>query len=118
MTASPGFVPPTDTAAGLVLEERGPKAPALDGDPRESGVLFHSDGDLLVGVWECTPVRWRSAKVGVGELMHFVSGSGTIVDAAGEWEIVPGAVRWFPDGWTGEWHVRSTVRKVFAIIST
>lgn len=107
---------PTDTATELALEEWGPKAGATQGSPQESGALLHEAGELLVGVWECTPGRWPSEKTGVGELMHFVAGTGTITDADGTWEIRPGAVRWFSDGWSGEWHVTETVRKVFAIV--
>lgn len=104
-------------AVEAVLEDWGPKADATAGSPHESGLMLHDDAVSKVGVWQCTPGSWVSAKDGVGELMHFVSGHGWITDDDGRWEIAPGAVRWFPDGWRGRWDVDVTVRKVFAIIT-
>lgn len=105
-------------AADAVLEDWGRKPDPVAGEPHVYGVMLHDDGSNKVGVWECTPGRWLSSKVGVGELMHFVAGHGWITDGDGRWEIRPGATRWFPDGWSGEWTVDETVRKVFAIIAT
>jgi uncharacterized cupin superfamily protein len=70
-----------------------------------------------MGVWECTPGVWPSAKNGVGELMVFTAGRGAIVDADGtRHEIRPGVAVYLPDGWTGHWEVEETVRKVYAIV--
>ena len=30
----------------------------------------------------------------------------------------PGVVRFFPDGWSGTWEIRETVRKTYAIVRT
>ena len=105
-------------AADAALEDWGPKPCATRGEPIERGVMLHEDAGSQVGVWECSPGAWLSEKIGCGELMHFVSGHGWITDADGRWEIRPGATRWFPDGWSGEWDVDVTVRKVFAIVTT
>lgn len=105
-------------AADVELEDWGLKADAITGNPHERGLMLHEDSVSKLGVWECTPGSWKSSKDGVGELMHFVSGHGWITDGDGSWEIRPGAVRWFPDGWRGEWNVDETARKVFAIIVT
>jgi uncharacterized protein len=49
--------------------------------------------------------------------MHFVAGSGRIIDDDGtRHEIRPGVVRFFPDGWHGRWEVDETVRKVYVIV--
>ena len=112
----------TDLAAIIAtdaeLEDWGQKALATSGQPHESGIMLHEDSVAKFGIWECSPGAWQSAKEGCGELMHFVSGHGWIIDADGRWEITPGATRWFPDGWSGRWEVDVTVRKVFAIITT
>ncbi len=105
-------------AVEVELEDWGPKPDPTDGHPHERGLMIHQDAVSQVGVWECTPGSWMSAKEGVGELMHFVSGHGWITDVDGRWEIKPGAVRWFPDGWRGEWNIDQTARKVFAILAT
>jgi len=71
-----GFVDPL--AVELTLA--GPKAGATSGDPVESFAVVSDDGRTEVGIWECTPGAWPSAKVGIGELMAFVAGHGWIVD--------------------------------------
>lgn len=105
-------------AGAAELEDWGPKPLATSGQPHERGLMLHDDAHSKLGVWECSPGSWDSAKEGYGELMHFISGHGWIVDADGRWEIRPGATRWFPDGWSGRWEVDTTVRKIFAILTT
>jgi uncharacterized cupin superfamily protein len=112
-----GFVDPLTVA----LEVVGPKVGATSGEPIESALVLSGDGRTEVGVWECTPGMWPSAKVGVGELMSFVAGHGWIVDEVdgrdGErHEIRAGLIRWFPDGWRGRWEVDETVRKTYVIV--
>ena len=114
---SAGFVDPLS----LDLPVAGPKAGATAGTPVESFVVLSDDGRTEVGVWECTPGAWTSAKEGIGELMSFVAGHGWIVDEIdgrdGERnEIRPGLVRWFADGWRGRWEVDETVRKTYVIV--
>jgi len=51
--------------------------------------------------------------------MHFVAGSGTITDGDGVvTEIRPGVVMLCPDGWSGTWDVRETIRKTYAVVKT
>jgi uncharacterized cupin superfamily protein len=98
------------------LTVTGPKAGATAGDPIESSLELFDDGVTSAGIWECTPGIWPSTKDGIGELMHFVAGHGWIVDGDGtRHEIVPGATRYFADGWSGHWEVDETVRKVYVI---
>lgn len=106
-------------AQSAILTVIGPKAGAIAGDPIESVLELHDDGVTSAGIWACTPGSWPSSKDGVGELMHFVAGHGWITDADGtRHEIVPGAVRYFPDGWSGRWDVDEAVRKVYVITVT
>jgi uncharacterized cupin superfamily protein len=109
----PGFIDPREA----VLRVVGPKPGATSGEPVESDLELYDDGRTSIGIWECTPGRWPSEKVGLGELMHFVAGSGRIIDDDGtRHEIRPGVVRFFPDGWHGRWEVDETVRKVYVIV--
>jgi len=105
-------------AADVELTVDGPKAGTLAGEPIESSAVLFAAGGTEIGIWECTPGSWTSSKDGFGELMHFVSGRGFITDADGRWEIRPGAVRWFPDGWTGTWEIDTVVRKVYVLVNT
>lgn len=108
-----------EDASTAVLGPATAKAGALRGEPMESSLSLYDDGRTDAGIWQCTPGSWTSSKDGVGELMHFVSGHGWITDADGtRHEIVPGAVRYFPDGWSGVWDVDATVRKVYVITRT
>lgn len=108
-----------DTPEGSTLVERGPRVPALDGAPIESVRVLHSDAGGRSGIWECTPGRFESAREGDTELMHFLTGEGTITTADGTvHEIRPGVVLVAPDGWRGTWNIRKTVRKVYAIWNT
>ena len=101
------------------LQVVGPKAGATAGDPIESVLELFDDGRTSMGIWACTPGSWPSEKVGFGELMHFVAGHGWITDADGtRHEIVPGFVRYFPDGWRGTWEVDAPVRKVYVLVSS
>lgn len=116
---------PQDTEAPIVyardplalsLTVRGPRTPAISGEPVESVHVFHDDGRGRAGVWECTPGSFDSARRGDTELMHFVAGAGTITSADGTvFEIRPGAVIVAPDGWSGVWDIRETARKVYVI---
>jgi len=103
----------------LALTVVGPKPNTLDGNPVESAYEIHSEDRLEVGVWEITPGSFATVKDGITELMHFVSGSGTIVGDDGTTTAIgPGVVLVTPDGWSGTWHVTETARKVYAIVPT
>lgn len=101
-------------ATAIPLEVIGPKPGAFAGAPVESAVVVHEDEHMEIGVWECTPGSFRSAKDGISEVMQFVAGEATIVGEDGALhEIGPGTLLFTPDGWRGTWHVRATVRKTF-----
>lgn len=101
------------------LETGQPVPTALTGAPYESWQVIHDDGRVEIGVWEVTPGSFRGSKEGVYESMHFVAGAGTITDEDGVvTEIRPGVVMFCPDGWTGTWDVRETIRKTYTIVRT
>jgi uncharacterized cupin superfamily protein len=105
--------------AAMPLTVRGPRIPCLSGEPVESVQLLHDDGRARVGVWECTPGSFESARDGDTEVMHFLAGDATITSADGTaYEIRPGSVLIAPDGWSGVWEIRQTVRKVYTIWKT
>ena len=90
---------------------------AVDGEPYESWRVISDDGRVELGIWEVTPGSFRGETDGIYEQMHFVAGRGSITDAEGVvTEIRPGVVMLCPDGWSGEWDVRETVRKTYAVV--
>jgi uncharacterized protein len=108
----------SDFALQAALESQGPRLNATSGEPVESKLVLYADRFTEIGIWEVTPGTFPASKDGVCELMQFVAGSATIVDATGETVIEPGVVMYTPDGWTGTWTVRETVRKTYALHHT
>ncbi len=100
------------------LSSSGPRTNATAGAPVEAKHVIFSDRTTEIGIWEVTPGTFPARKVGVCELMHFVAGAGTIADERGLTEIGPGVVMFTPDGWSGTWEVRETVRKVYVLHRT
>jgi uncharacterized protein len=92
---------------------------AVAGEPYESWHVISDDGQVELGIWEVTPGSFRGETDGIYEQMHFVAGSGMITDGEGAvTEIRPGVVMLCPDGWSGTWDVRETVRKTYAVVKT
>jgi uncharacterized protein len=104
---------------GAELETIGPKPNSTHGSPVESARVVFEDDNVEVGIWEITPGGFASTKDGISEVMHFVSGAGTITSADGiVTEIGPGVVLVTPDGWSGVWDVREPTRKTYTIVKT
>jgi uncharacterized protein len=108
----------SDFVLGVALKSQGPRQNATSGEPVESKLVLYADRYTEIGIWEVTPGSFPASKDGVCELMQFVSGSATIVDANGETTVEPGTVMFTPDGWSGTWTVRETVRKTYALHHT
>ena len=101
------------------LEAGQPVPAVLAGAPYESWQVIHDDGQVEIGIWEVTPGSFRGTKEGVYESMHFVAGTGTITDESGfVTEVGPGVVMFCPEGWSGVWDVRETIRKTYTIVRT
>jgi uncharacterized protein len=113
---------PVVDVRSVELAPLGPWPPGIDpysGTPLAFGLELSDDGHVQTGIWECTPGSFPSRRDGICELMHFVTGDATIIDDDGtRHEIRPGVVRFFPDGWSGRWEIRATVRKTYAIVRT
>lgn len=87
-----------------------------EGNPSCQELVLHAAGDLEVGLWQVTPGRFRSKKVGIGETMTFLAGAGTLHhDAGGVSVIAPGVVVHLEPGWSGVWDVTETVTKSYTI---
>lgn len=101
------------------LPESTPKPGATAGDPHEALLQLFDDGKVQIGIWECTPGSFPSARDGYSELMVFLAGDATITDDDGtRHPIAAGTAMRVPDGWRGSWEIRDTVRKVYVITHT
>lgn len=108
-----------DDVLAADLADGQPVPTSTVGAPYESWRVLHDDGRVEIGIWEVTPGSFSSEKDGVYESMHFVAGAGTIKSADGTvTELRPGVVMFCPDGWSGEWDVRETIRKTYTVVKT
>ena len=116
MAAIPDLMSYVQRAIDVGLPAPTARSGATSGDPRESAVVLHKDDTLEIGVWECSPGVFPGARPGYNEFMVVVKGAGSIATTGGETiEFEPGTVFFTLDGWTGQWDVRESIRKVYAI---
>jgi hypothetical protein len=105
--------------AALELESTGPRAGATAGSPEEFLLEIYSDDRVQLGVWECTPGEFPTAKEGISEHMHVLAGDATLHgDDGTSVRLGPGASIVTPDGFTGRWEIRETIRKVYTVWKT
>jgi uncharacterized protein len=100
------------------LPRLGRRQNATSGEPVESKLVLYQDRRTEIGIWEVTPGSFPASKDDVCELMQFIAGSATIVDANGATEVVPGTTMFTPDGWAGTWTVHEAVRKTYVLHRT
>ena len=75
-------------------------------------------GGVRVGVWECSPGRWRR-QVMEHEFAHFVAGRARFIPDHGEpFDITSGDAVWFPANTTGMWDITDTLRKTYVIVAS
>lgn len=100
------------------LVDWGRQPDALAGGSHSSGrlVMKGPDNQPEVGIWVCTPGRWRLA-IPRDELCHFVAGHATYRHDNGEViDVAPGTVVMFPAGWCGECTVHVTMRNLYILV--
>jgi uncharacterized cupin superfamily protein len=106
----------------IALKDWGPFGPPLgeplDGPMSTAGLrLWQSeDESVRTGLWECTDGCFRTRfDDGEGEVIWVAAGTLTCVEDGGPTtRLVPGDVMLFPPGWSGEWRIEGTLRKVLA----
>ncbi len=110
------------TVASIDLEDRGPFGPPLgeplDGPMATAGLrLWESaDGSVRTGLWECGEGRFHTTfDRGEGEFIWVVAGKLICAEDDGPTtRLAPGDAMLFPPGWSGEWRIEGTLRKVLA----
>jgi uncharacterized cupin superfamily protein len=103
--------------ASMMLDEHEPFT-RIEGGPlgtRGRKLWTNTDGRVETGVWECDAGRLHADFGAYGEIFHVVSGEVVCTpDDGGEtFTLRAGDMAVFSRGWTGEWDVRSPLRKVF-----
>jgi uncharacterized cupin superfamily protein len=103
----------------LELTSDGPRAGATAGTPEEFSRELYSDERVQLGVWECTPGEFPTEKNGISEHMHILAGDATLHgDDGTSVELRPGVSIVTPDGYTGRWEIRATIRKIYTVWNT
>ena len=89
----------------------------IEGNPAASTVVIHEDETHEVGVWRCSPGRFRAVRDGYSEAVHIFEGEGEIIGNDGvNFPLHPGAFIYLADGWSGEWVVREPLAKSYVIV--
>jgi uncharacterized cupin superfamily protein len=83
--------------------------------PRTFDLPFVDDGELQIGIWECTPGTLDEPTTDYDESMFMVSGRVSVEGPGVAYDISPGTLWATPRHWAGHWNVHQTVRKVYVI---
>jgi uncharacterized cupin superfamily protein len=104
-------------AASLTMPVATLKPTSRDGQRESTLPLWTaSDGNLELGVWECSPGTFTARRDGYDEVAQIVFGTATVTSDAGDTcELAPGSVFVTPAGWTGTWTIHETLRKTYII---
>jgi len=100
------------------LEPQGPVGRPL-GEPvagmRGVDVALTGAGGNDCGLWECSPGLFER-QIPNAEVMHILSGHGSFTPVDGKpVEFAVGDTLFFPAHTIGVWHIRETLRKVYAV---
>jgi len=98
---------------GPVTEPEGERIGQVRGREQVSVV----GGAFRIGVWECSPGRWRR-QVMEREFAHFVAGRARFIPDQGEpFDINSDDAVWFSANTTGTWDITETLRKTYVIVA-
>jgi uncharacterized cupin superfamily protein len=95
-----------------------PKPTCIEGNQQEASLVLctSADGQVTIGVWECTPGRFTADRTKASEFCHLISGRIEMTHADGsKVRLGAGDAINLPLGWTGEWCVLEQVRKLYII---
>lgn len=87
---------------------------AQSGTTRQS-LWEWGDGQVEVGIWECTPGILEGPGGDFDEAMLMVAGRATVEHDEGTLDLVPGLLWATPRQWSSRWHVHQTIRKMYVI---
>jgi uncharacterized cupin superfamily protein len=109
----------TITLSNSELEDWGKVGLPLSEPPcqlRGKKIEIPGQPDTDTGVWECSPGQFRR-QIEAAEMMHVLSGECTFTpDTGPAIAIAAGDTLFLPRNTTGVWDVKSTLRKVYALL--
>jgi hypothetical protein len=105
-------------SAGIDLGEPRPKPTTLTPGQVEADRTMWAGPRLEAGLWSCTPGDFTTHRDGFDEIMHILSGAGSVTaDDGARIDFGPGTTFVLPDGYRGTWSVTEAVRKVYCIVT-
>jgi hypothetical protein len=99
----------------LPLHSTGPIIPGAPTEALTSDWPLLDDGQVQIGVWECTPGTFGSSTGDFDESMYMVAGRASIDHEEGRYDLAPGTLWVTPRRWANRWTVHQTVRKLYVI---
>jgi uncharacterized protein len=104
-------------APQILLAPLGDFEPVVAGEPGgpSNAVWEWGDGEVEVGIWECTPGTMDGTTGDFDEMMCMVAGRVTVTHAEGSYDVSPGTLWATPRNWPCSWTVHQTVRKLYVI---
>ena len=105
-----------DPNAGLPPVTGLEQAPFIGDIPQMGQLNLYQDptGKFLAGIWECSPIQHVPITIERSELMHILTGSGTITNADGVvFEFKAGDTFLVPIGMGYQWQNHEFVKKLF-----
>lgn len=90
-------------------------APLRRADERTSDYPLLDDGQVQIGIWECTPGTLSEGAGDFDETMYMVAGRVSVAHGGGTYDAAPGTLWASPRNWASEWHVHQTIRKLYVI---
>lgn len=73
------------------------------------------NGEVEIGIWECTPGTFGESTGDMNEAMFMVGGRVTITHADGSYDLAPGSLWTTPRQFRHSWVVHQTTRKLYVI---
>jgi len=86
------------------------------GAPDTSQLTFYKVGPTQVGSWTCAPGSFQVKPLEATVAFHILEGTFDLVDATQQQHCTVGDTVFLPKGWSGEWRVSETVRKLWVAV--
>jgi uncharacterized cupin superfamily protein len=96
-------------------EHKSKETSVTPGQTEVSLRLWAREG-LKTGIWEVTPGTFKSTRPGYDEICQILSGTATITEPDGSFEIGPGSLFVTPAGWEGNSTIHETLPKMWVVI--
>ena len=90
-------------------------APLRRTDDRTSDYPLLDDGQVQIGIWECTPGTLGDGAGDFDETMYMVAGRASVAHSGGTHDLAPGTLWTTPRNWASDWNVHQTIRKLYVI---